>query len=518
MPFVSQAQRGLFYHKMKEGEISPEVVKHFEDATPRGKKLPYHVEKKAFWVGFFKQAELRDSVQLEPHQTRAGDRLKKKRGVLVYHGLGSGKTLTSLAATQGTNTDVIVPAALRQNYLKETKLHTKNHRPNVMSYEKALKTPLKGKALVIDEAHSLGQVDSKRSQHMVDQAKRYDSRMLLTGTPIRNRPAELGPLLSMVRGDQQIPVQPDKFDEKFVQEVKTNPGLWARIAHGAKSGVTYRMKNQKLFHDLVDGYVDFHQPSKENYPSMSHEVVEAPMNHEQLQYYRFVLGKAGPALRWKIRHGLPPSKTEAKQLNSFLSGARQVSNSPQAFGGGHGTKIPMAFERATEKMEKDKNFKALVYSNYLDAGVRPYADMLEQRGIPYGVFDGSLSDTKRKELVDAYNTGKIKFLLISGAGSQGLDLKGTKLVQLLEPHWNNPRLEQAVGRAARFKSHAHLPKEERHVHVERYHSTVPPSWLQRMMGKKDMSVDQYLDKLSKEKENLNNQFLDVLKEAGSKDE
>lgn len=40
MPFVSQAQRGFMYAK------HPELAKEFESATPKGKKLPYHVKKK----------------------------------------------------------------------------------------------------------------------------------------------------------------------------------------------------------------------------------------------------------------------------------------------------------------------------------------------------------------------------------------------------------------------------------------------------------------------------------------
>jgi hypothetical protein len=45
MPFKSQAQRAKFYAMEKRGEISHKVVEEFEDATPKGKKLPYHVKK-----------------------------------------------------------------------------------------------------------------------------------------------------------------------------------------------------------------------------------------------------------------------------------------------------------------------------------------------------------------------------------------------------------------------------------------------------------------------------------------
>lgn len=39
MPFVSQAQRGYMYSQ------HPKLAKEFEAATPKGKKLPYHVKK-----------------------------------------------------------------------------------------------------------------------------------------------------------------------------------------------------------------------------------------------------------------------------------------------------------------------------------------------------------------------------------------------------------------------------------------------------------------------------------------
>ena len=47
MPFKSEAQRRYFHVMQAQGKISPEVVKEWEDATPKKakKKLPYHVKK-----------------------------------------------------------------------------------------------------------------------------------------------------------------------------------------------------------------------------------------------------------------------------------------------------------------------------------------------------------------------------------------------------------------------------------------------------------------------------------------
>ena len=57
--------------------------------------------------------------RLLPHQQEALDKLDKTDAMLMYHSLGAGKTATSIAGSQDRETDVIVPASLRENYKKE---------------------------------------------------------------------------------------------------------------------------------------------------------------------------------------------------------------------------------------------------------------------------------------------------------------------------------------------------------------------------------------------------------------
>ena len=58
MPFVSQAQRRKFYAMKNRGEISAATVKHWEEATPKGAKLPEKVKKKeAMFHGFMDELE-----------------------------------------------------------------------------------------------------------------------------------------------------------------------------------------------------------------------------------------------------------------------------------------------------------------------------------------------------------------------------------------------------------------------------------------------------------------------------
>jgi superfamily II DNA or RNA helicase len=63
---------------------------------------------------------------------------------------------------------------------------------------------------------------------------------------------------------------------------------------------------------------------------------------------------------------------------------------------------------------------------------------------------------------------KIKVILISKAGSEGIDFKFIRQVHILEPWYNMNRIEQIIGRADRNFSHKDLPFEKRNVEIFMY--------------------------------------------------
>ena len=63
---------------------------------------------------------------------------------------------------------------------------------------------------------------------------------------------------------------------------------------------------------------------------------------------------------------------------------------------------------------------------------------------------------------------KIKVVLISQAGSEGLDFKAIRQVHILEPWYNVNRIEQIIGRAVRNFSHKDLPFSKRNVQIFLY--------------------------------------------------
>jgi hypothetical protein len=149
----------------------------------------------------------------------------------------------------------------------------------------------------------------------------------------------------------------------------------------------------------------------------------------------------------------------------------------------------------------------LVYSQYIDGGLIPIALALEELGfIRYSESERSLFKTPPSPLLDAEtmkrrenkkgpiakyslitgdsrlspnndfevkaitnednkNGYHIKVVLISSAGSEGLDFKFLRQVHILEPWYNINRIEQIIGRAVRNFSHKDLPFEKRNVQI-----------------------------------------------------
>lgn len=67
------------------------------------------------------------------------------------------------------------------------------------------------------------------------------------------------------------------------------------------------------------------------------------------------------------------------------------------------------------------------------------------------------------------NVGEIiKVFMITASGSEGINLRNTRFVHIMEPYWNPVRSEQVIGRARRICSHQNLPVELRTVQVFLY--------------------------------------------------
>lgn len=176
----------------------------------------------------------------------------------------------------------------------------------------------------------------------------------------------------------------------------------------------------------------------------------------------------------------------------------------------------------------------LIYSQYLDSGIIPICLVLEELGITRFGSTPSLFKTKPVENLDlntyTNTTGPdtksakyiiiagdqklsprtsrlsdlatlnsfenkngelIKVVLISQAGSEGIDFKNIRQVHIMEPWYNMSRIEQIIGRGVRNCSHKDLPFKNRNVQLF-LHGT-------ELIDNEQESADLYIYRLAERK-------------------
>lgn len=124
------------------------------------------------------------------------------------------------------------------------------------------------------------------------------------------------------------------------------------------------------------------------------------------------------------------------------------------------------------------------------------------------------------------NMGEIiKCLMITSSGSEGINLRNTRYVHIMEPYWHPVRLEQVIGRARRICSHKDLPLALQTVEVFVYLMIFSTQQLNSdasiELKRKDLSKisklpvtsDQLLYEISEIKGNLTRQLTDSIKES-----
>lgn len=134
----------------------------------------------------------------------------------------------------------------------------------------------------------------------------------------------------------------------------------------------------------------------------------------------------------------------------------------------------------------------------------------EKDGLRYCEFHGGVDRELRKNNKIIFNKSENKYgkfckiIMISPAGTEGINLNNVRQVHIIEPYWNEVRIEQVIGRALRYCQHKDLPMDERHVDIFRYKMV-------RKNGK--ITTDEKMEEISRKKNNLLISFMEAVKEV-----
>jgi superfamily II DNA or RNA helicase len=462
------------------------------------------------------------------------------RGILLYHSVGSGKTLTSISIAEEfrkLNKDIIIISSksLQANYKKEIikyskledtnenideiinkyKFVTSNSKNMISSLDNKISAIIEGnvnlenKIIIIDEAHNLfnsivnGSKIANEFYDLIMDTKKLKL-IFLTGTPIINNPFEIAVAFNMLSGKlpQNGTIMPEYYSDfqKYFIDIPNNT-------------IKNEIKFQNRIYGLVSYYGDMYTDvvksikdsinstiSKENYPDrlpIKINVIE--MSNLQLAEYK----NARDIEKKENTKMSGGSIIKEKNLvsTSYRIRSRQLSNifipTNKELNINNFKHYSPKFIKIFDNIVKNhKNQISLVYSNFLESGINAFSKLLELHGYTnyltdktntkkYSIFSGQQTP-EEKELIlktinnpDNKNGNIIEILLISKSGAEGLDLKNVRSVHIIEPYWNYSLIEQIIARAVRYKSHELLEPSDRNVQTYIYLSDYPKQYLEK---------------------------------------
>jgi superfamily II DNA or RNA helicase len=406
------------------------------------------------------------SIDLTPQQILPAVVLSdpERNGIILAHNVGTGKTFAAINTSQVLlrrkivdQVIVITPTSLQFNFMGQFKTYNKDlstdvryHYYTPVSFLNAMgkeTVPMDSNTLlIIDEAHNYRtelkssiSIEKQRvdvaysdiSQGLkgrrvraifkfLEECRKIVKVLLLTATPLANDTSDLFNLVAMARRRD-----PEKFHISEEDEDR-------------KDSMTYSGCDIHFY--------DTSERDKSLFPRTQKSTMYFEMSRD---YY-------------KSYFSIQVDEEQVGNLAVFYNGIRRASNKLDLV---KSQKLTELVGDIRKKVRARPRVRILVYSSWIEAGLNSIADSMRESGIASSAITGRLSKMERQRAVNAFNEGGINVLLLSRAGGEGLDLKRTNIVYIVDPSWNEASVQQIIGRAVRRNSHAGLPPEEQVVEI-----------------------------------------------------
>lgn len=416
------------------------------------------------------------------------------RGLVIFHGLGTGKTLTSIFAAEtflkqnkGAKVIVVLSASVKKQFEEEVSKNAKKprkyefySRQEFVRKGSGIPKTCRGNMIIVDEAHNVRNADGKITKAIVSCTDTAAKVLLLSATPLVNAIHEIGSMVRMITPRSRIPLKHNSFTSEFGED-----------------GLKNERRIKRLLKDKISFYVA--EGNKTGFPREEFYEVFVPMERRQCEIYDGVMkGKFSS----KLEKVISDPSAMAKAL-VFFQKPRQFCNIVKEGGVRYQPKIDALSSRVVKTTSRGG--KCVVYSQYLDAGLNPIAKILKKNEVDFRVISGDTSKDDKEVYIKDYNSGKISALLLSRTAGEGLDLKETSEIHILEPHFHMSSIQQVKGRGIRYKSHK---DPDAVVKVFVYFAKKCEDAKKSSKSHKTQSMDVVLWYLNKEKQKRIDKFTD----------
>jgi SWI/SNF-related matrix-associated actin-dependent regulator of chromatin subfamily A-like protein 1 len=381
---------------------------------------------------------------LFPFQSEGVDFIHKNKGrVILADSMGLGKTITSLGWIR-ERTDlkkilIICPASLTFKWKNEIlkwvspdetvqvvtsgKQPLENVRFLIMSYALMVSKfqelkPETWNAAIIDEAHKAKELKSQRSRCL--HALTFEHVLLLSGTPMLNRPVELYSLLNLLNPVEWYDWF--KYCMKYCNATKNYFG-WDMTGASNLEELKGRLQNYMI-----------RRTAQEVMP----ELPELTRTRVPIEVKRTEIKAALDSLQVWVEENGVKGKSRAEAMV-------RVGKLRQAIGL---AKVPAVIEMIEDVLESEPTKKIVIYAFYHSV-VQAFETGLSKYSV--SKITGEIPQEERENRKIAFQTkARPQIMIISPAGGEGIDLYASSLLFMAERDWVPGIEEQIEARLKRY--------------------------------------------------------------------
>lgn len=379
------------------------------------------------------------TYSLQGHQTIVRNHMRTHNRLLIIHGTGSGKTLSSVHVAKDyldknpTKNIVIfvTPAAVQKQFMNSAatvlsggtgvyfttydnltrfldKLYKSRH--------ETFKSIMRHTLIVADEAHYITE-KTEKARVFYDIFSSADKVLLMTGTPIMNGlVTDLLPYAKILNPTQTITASDMNSFEKYFR---------------CKVSVYKVPENSNKFPKLLPK-----------------NTIKIPLTNNQVSIVTSNRAKSYEYLKWT------GGRTSKKTMGGWAFNRPIVSH--KIFGN-----TEPKFEEFMKILQQRPHKTIVFFKEYVT--LNKFARFLTSKRIKFERVTGK-EKNKAEIIKRARPDTKIVYLLTSSA-KEGLDFKGVRTVIFMDYPWVPSNYNQIVGRARRYESHINLPTTDRNVKV-----------------------------------------------------
>ncbi|OAQ22259.1 hypothetical protein K457DRAFT_356825 [Linnemannia elongata AG-77] len=466
--------------------------------------------------------DLRNQEGLYPHQEFVRRYLSPYtpyRGILLFHALGSGKSLVCISIALdhylhdgkrclivtkgGSGTESFkkqvalyyTMAKPRLSWKEYSRIFSMDHYLSLhnslrMMTDASITARYSSHILVFDEIHNARQknLDVTKVYNSLERLIRVTTNtkiLLVTATPMTNEVSQLDSIVRLITDDGS-----DKLDGivSYNSRVEYQPKKIVHGRHGYLNNIkvypSTMISHQRLYHQIEEN----RGPPEDIYKTLTHiSLFTFPGENNQGIYGRNIY-TSGIMYSTKEERRITSMTTSTSRVIKYVT--YHVEESYRKWlTGDNLRKCSSKYHKLIEILESPLNQGPVFVfvEEVRGSGLLLLANILEMYGYELYVGDhlGTIRPRKRyticvgdqsmvpnmEDRLEGFNHEKnmhgeyVNILLGSKVIGESITMLNVRMFHVMTVHWNDSTVDQAVGRVVRSGSHDALPPEDRTVHI-----------------------------------------------------